>query len=31
MVRGESAAAAIPGLVAFHQLCQGSHGLVLPA
>lgn len=31
MVRGESAAEAIPGLVAFHQLCQGSHGLVLSA
>jgi hypothetical protein len=31
MLSGEAASKAIPGLVAFRQLCEGSHGLVLSA
>ncbi|KFA90324.1 DEAD/DEAH box helicase [Archangium violaceum] len=31
MLRGEAAATAIPGLVAFRQLCEGRHGIVVPA
>ena len=29
MLAGEEARQAIPGLVAFHQLCEGNHGIVL--